>query len=144
MVAMSHRTLIPVRALFAVLTATLALVLLAGCGGSGGDHQGGKDSSAPKGYTSAKQVGEALGCTDTLDDFKQAGVTEGIVCAYADDNVVVSWFSTTELAKAFQDRTPPASAPTSYVYGSNWAVGCFTESVCTSAQKVLGGKLGTA
>lgn len=77
---MRHRTLVPVRTLPAL--------------------------AAAKGYTSAKDVGNAA------------------------------------LATSFQHHAPEANQPTSYVYGSNWAVGCFIASACESAHKVLGGKLG--
>lgn len=141
---MSHRTLIPARTL-SVAAALFSVIVLTGCGGSSGGSDGGsKHEAAAKGYTSAKDVGDALNCKDTLDNMKVSGATDALLCPYAGDNVVVSWFSSAALAKSFQHRPPEASQPTIYVYGSNWAVGCFMKSVCTSAQKVLGGKLGTA
>ena len=141
---MSHRTLIPARTLTTLAAALLSLIVLTGCSGSSGGGDGGsKHEAAAKGYTSAKDVGDALNCKDTLDNMKVSGATDALLCPYAGDNVVVSWFSSAALAKSFQHRPPEASQPTIYVYGSNWAVGCFMKSVCTSAQKVLGGKLGT-
>jgi len=141
---MSRRTLIPARTLTTLAAALLSLIVLTGCSGSSGGGDGGsKHEAAAKGYTSAKDVGDALNCKDTLDNMKVSGATDALLCPYAGDNVVVSWFSSAALAKSFQHRPPEASQPTIYVYGSNWAVGCFMKSVCTSAQKVLGGKLGT-
>jgi hypothetical protein len=139
---MSHRTLIPARTRPALAAALLSLLVLTGCGGnSGGSDGGSKHEAVAKGYTSAKDVGDALNCKDTLDNMKVSGATDALLCAYAGDNVVVSWFSSAALAKSFQHRAPEASQPTSYVYGSNWAVGCFTKSACESVRKVLGGKL---
>ncbi|MDX6276759.1 MAG: hypothetical protein QOJ72_887 [Nocardioidaceae bacterium] len=140
---MNHRTLFPARTLPALAAALFSLVVLTGCGGSSGGSDGGsKHAAAAKGYTSAKDVGDALKCKDTLDGMKVAGATDALLCGYAGDNVVVSWFSSAALAKSFQHRAPQASQPTVYVYGSNWAVGCFSKSVCESAHKVLGGRLG--
>ena len=136
---MSHRTLIPARTL-SVAAALLSLAVMAGCGGGSGDSDGG---AAPKGYTSAKQIGEALKCTATLADFKQSGATNSILCQYAEDNVIVSWFASADLAEAFQHQPGTVSGPKVHVYGSNWAVGCFITSACESAQTVLGGKLGS-
>jgi len=142
---MSHRTLIPARALTALAATLLSLIVLTGCSGSSGGSDGGsKHEAAAKGYTSAKDVGDALNCKDTLDNMKVSGATDSLLCPYAGDNVVVSWFSSAALAKSFQHRAPQASQPTVYVYGSNWAVGCFNNSACESAHQVLGGKLGTA
>ena len=142
---MSHRTLIPARTLTALAATLISLIALTGCSGSSGGSDGGsKHEAAAKGYTSAKDVGDVLNCKDTLDNMKVSGATDSLLCPYAGDNVVVSWFSSAAMAKSFQHRAPQASQPTVYVYGSNWAVGCFSTSVCESAHEVLGGKLGTA
>ena len=137
---MSHRTLVPARTL-SVAAALFSLIVLTGCGGSGGGIDGGsKREAAAKGYTSAKDVGDALNCKDTLDNMKVSGSTDSPVPVRGRQRgrVVVQLGRPGEVV---QHRAPQASQPTVYVYGSNWAVGCFTKSVCESAHKVLGGKI---
>lgn len=134
--------MITTRTTSVVLAALLSLVVLAGCGGSSGGSDDAKPKdSAKSGYTSAADVGKDLPCADVLPDVKQQGATDSILCGYAGDQVIVSWFKTKKLAKAFPDLPVLASHPTVHVYGPNWAVGCFSRSVCEAAQKVLGGKL---
>jgi hypothetical protein len=119
------------------LTAVLfSLVVLSGCGGSSGGS-----SHARPGYTSAKQVATALKCTYYTGNFAEAGATDAGLCAYAGDNVVVSWFKSAKLAKSFPDIAAQAGGKSTFLYGSNWAVICSIRSACESARKVLGGEL---
>ncbi|MDX6276761.1 MAG: hypothetical protein QOJ72_889, partial [Nocardioidaceae bacterium] len=113
-----------------------------GCGGSGSGSDG--TGAKSPGYTSAKQVAEKLKCTYYSPDFGAEGATDSGACQFAGDQVVVAWFKTAKVAKAYYAQHHVAYASgygDAFLYGTNWALECPRLATCGSARKVLGGKL---
>lgn len=114
----------------------LPLSIVAGCGGGRSDG-----ASAPH-YTSAKQVAKAFKCTYYSPDFGAEGATDSGACQYSGDQVVVAWFKSPKVAKAYYAQHHVAFASgygDAFLYGTNWALECPKLATCSSARKVLGG-----
>jgi hypothetical protein len=123
----------------AFATSLLCLVIVTGCGSSGSDS-----SSSPH-YTSAKQVATALKCTYWAPQYVEEGAADSGACQLGGDQVVVAWFKSAKVAKAYYAKHPvvfDASYADSYLFGTNWALKCTHTSTCSAARKALGsGKL---
>jgi hypothetical protein len=109
-----------------ILLATVALLVLAGCGGSGG-----------KSYDDAQSVADAAGMSGCKPDTNVMS-SDAVFCKEGRAN----WFKSDNALSQWKQIADSVGVGGEILYGSNWAIECNTKSFCDSAKAKLGGTLG--